>query len=99
MSTLLVKIFKNIKAVPIKESLSPLNRHPDDASLSKEMVNGCMAGLFKSYARVLPDWVTAKYFDPVAERQRLLNYDYQQTELKKMRSMDVTKLVDYLDML
>ena len=62
------------------------------------MVNGCMSDLSKSYAQAMPDWVTAKYFDPEAERQRLLIHDYQQTELKKMRSMDDTKLVDCMEM-
>ena len=98
MSTLLVKIFKNIKAVPIEGNVSPLSKDPADASLLKVMVNGCMSGLSKSYAQAMPDWVTAKYFDPEAERQRLLIHNYQQTELKKMRSMDDTKLVDCLEM-
>ncbi len=56
-----------------------------------------MSRLSKSYAQDMPDWVTAKYFDPAAERQRLLVHDYQQTELKQMRSMDDTKLVDCLE--
>jgi hypothetical protein len=44
----------------------------------------------------MPDWVLAKYFDPEAERHRLLLHDYQQTEIQKMRCMDNTKLVDSL---
>eukprot|EP00794_Sanderia_malayensis_P004178 gene4178-4734_t len=98
MSTLLVKVFKNIKAIPIEGNSSALSQHPADASLLKEMVEECMSHLSKSYAQDMPDWITAKYFDPAAERQRLLVYDYQQTELKKMRSMDDTKLVDCLEM-
>eukprot|EP00794_Sanderia_malayensis_P020710 gene20710-22742_t len=45
----------------------------------------------------MPDWITAKYFDPNQERQRLLVHDYQQTELRNMRSMNDTKLVDCLE--
>ena len=44
----------------------------------------------------MPDWVVAKYFDPKAERQRLAIHDYQQTEIREMRCMDKTKLVDSL---
>ena len=39
----------------------------------------------------MPDWVVAKYFDPEAEKQRLLVYDYQETEIQQMRSMQLTK--------
>ena len=42
----------------------------------------------------MPDWIVANYFDPQAERQRLLIHDYQQTEIQPMRSMDNTRLVD-----
>ena len=70
MLTLLIKIFKNIRAVPIEGNVSALSKDPADASLIKEMVNGCMSGLSKSYAQVAPDWVIAKYFDPPAEKQR-----------------------------
>ena len=98
MSTLLVKIFKNIKAIPVEGNSVPLSQHPADALLLKEMVTECMPKLSKSYAEAMSDWVTAKYFDPAAELQRLLVHDYKQTELKNMRSMDDTKLIDCLEM-
>ena len=49
--------------------------------------------LLQSYAKNMPDWVLAKYFDPEAERHRRLIHNYQQTEISKMRSMENTKLV------
>ena len=39
-----------------------------------------------------------EYFDPEAEKQRVAIHDYQQTELKEMRCMDNTKLVDSLQL-
>ena len=42
--------------------------------------------------------MVAKYFDPEAERQRLAVHDYQQTEIREMRCMDNTKLVDSLNL-
>jgi hypothetical protein len=32
----------------------------------------------------MPDWVVSKYFDPEAERHRLLVHDYQQTAIQQM---------------
>ena len=46
----------------------------------------------------MPDWVVAKYFDPEAERHRLVIHDYQLTEIREMRCMDNTKLVDSLNL-
>ena len=86
-----------MKAIPIDGNSSVLNEQPADASLLKHMVAENMSCLSKSYAQDVPDCVTAKYFDPATERRRLLVHDYQQTELKQMRSMDDTKLVDCLE--
>ena len=97
MATLLVKVFEDIKAVPVHQSSSPLSQNPADISLLHKVVADNMSSLSKSYAEEMPDWVTAKYFDPAAERERLLVHDYQQTEIKKMRSMKDTKLVDSLE--
>ncbi len=97
MSILLVKIFENIKAIPVNQNPSPLSTQPADTQLLRNLIQGSMSQLSKSYAQAMPDWVTAKYFDPSAERERLLLHDYQQTEIRKMRSMDGTKLVDCLE--
>ena len=57
-----------------------------------------MDNLSKTYAETMPDWVVAKYFEPEAERQRLLVHDYQQTENQQMRCMNNTKHVDGLEL-
>ena len=62
----------------------------------KQFVSKSSHIISKSFAENMPDWVVAKYFDPECERQRLLVHDYQQTEIKSMRCMDNTKLVDSL---
>ena len=46
----------------------------------------------------MPDWVTAKYFDPEAERHRLLTHDYQQADIYHTRCMENTKLVDSIQL-
>ena len=60
----------------------------------KNHVASNLSSLPKTYAENMPDWVLTKYFNPEAERQRLLVHYYQQTENQKMRRMDNTKLVD-----
>jgi hypothetical protein len=95
-STLLVKFFPNIKAMhnnPL-QPLLPVN--PVEDSLLKMFIDENMSKLSKTYASNMPDWVVAKYFDPETERQRLAIHDYQQTEIRQMRCMDNTKLVDSL---
>lgn len=97
MSTLLVKIFPNVKAIP-KESLETPLLHvcPVQHELVLKLVNSGMVDLSQTYVGNMPDWVLAKYFNPEAERQRLFLHDYQQTEVPKMRCMENTKLIDSL---
>eukprot|EP00794_Sanderia_malayensis_P002399 gene2399-2763_t len=40
----------------------------------------------------------AKFFDPESEKHRLMIHDYQQQEMKQLRSMDNCKLVDSIEM-
>ena len=95
-STLLVKVFPNIKAVP-NDPLQPLLPvNPVEDTLVKIFIDENMSNFSKTYASNMPDWVVAKYFDPEAERHRLAIHDYQQTEIRQMRCMDNIKLVDSL---
>ena len=97
-STLLVKVFPNIKAVlsDPHQPLLPVN--PVDEKLCKKLIDENIGNISHTYASNMPDWVVAKYFDPEAERQRLAIHDYQQTEIREMRNMDNTKLVDSLNL-
>ena len=97
MTTLLVKVFPNIKAVSNQALNTPLiPTSPVNVENLVMLVGNNMAGLSQSYVTSMPNRVLAKYFDPEAERHRLLLHDYQQTEIQKMRCMDNTKLVDSL---
>ena len=57
-----------------------------------------ISSLSKTYVENMPSWALSKYFDPEAERQRLLIHDYQQTENQQIRCMDNTKLVDSIEL-
>ena len=91
MSTLLVKVFPNVKAVSKDGSHIPLlpPLPVQDVPLF-QLIDNNMPYLSQSYASNMPDWVLVKYFDLEAERHRLLLHDYQQTKIQKMRSMEST---------
>ena len=95
-TTLLVKVFPNIKAVPNDSLPSLLPAQPVEESLLKTFIDQHMSTISQTYASKMPDWVVAKYFDPEEERKRIAIHDYQQTEIREMRRMDNTKLVDSL---
>ena len=97
MTTLLLKVFPNVLAVPIHGN-NELPKSPVEVAEIKNFVTSNLPILSKPYAENMPDWVRAKYFDPEAERQRLLIHDYQHTEIEQMRSMDNTKLVDSIQL-
>ena len=96
MTTLLLKVFPEVKAIPNNVDLHP--KSPVTIPELKIFMARNMDNLSKTYAEIMPDWIVAKYFDPEAERQRLLVHDYQQTENQQMRCMDNTKHVDSLEL-
>ena len=96
-STLLIKVFPNIKAVPNNPQQPLLPVNPVDDNLCQKFVDENIGNISQTYASNMPDWVIAKYFDPEAERQRLAIHDFQQTEIRQMRYTDNTKHVDSLN--
>ena len=94
MTTLLLKVFPNVKAVP-QYGNNVIPKFPVEIANVKSFVSSNLSILSKPYAENMPDWALAKYFDPEAERQRLLVYDYQQTGMK---AMDNTKLDDSIQL-
>ena len=68
MSTLLLKVFPNIKAVP-QERINLLPKVPLEIDNMKVFISNSMHKVTKTYAESMPDWMVAKYFDPEFERQ------------------------------
>ncbi len=81
----LVKVFPNIKAIRNQDTPPLLPADPVNITSLTKLINQHMGKLSQTYATNMPDWVLAKYFDPEAERQRLVLHDYQQTEIREMR--------------
>ena len=71
MSTLLLKVFPNIKAVP-KERINLLPNVPVEIDSMKVFISNSMHKVKKTFAESMPDWVVARYFDLEYER-----YDYE----------------------
>ena len=57
-----------------------------------------MKQLSKTYVNDMPDWLETKFFDPESQRHRLLVHNYQQQEMREMRSMAGCKLVDCIEL-
>ena len=97
MATLLVKSSLSVEA--ISHATIPVNdSKPANLESLSSILDENIDLLSKSYVSVMPDWMRAKFFDPESERHRLLIHDYQQQEMKQLRSMDNCKLVDSLEM-
>ena len=48
--------------------MKTLSENPADINILHPMINQNMSTLSKSYAKEMPDWVLAKYFDQTSER-------------------------------
>ncbi len=63
MSTLLIKVFPNIKAL-CQDEVDLLPKFPVDISSMKSFISTSMHKISKTYSGNMPDWVVAKYFSP-----------------------------------
>ena len=97
MSTLLLKVFPEIQAIP-QLGNDVLPKSSVEILDVKNYISNNISSLSKTYAENMPSWALSKYFDPETERQRLHIHDYQQTENQHIRCMDNTKLVDSIEL-
>ena len=86
MSTLLLKVFPNIRVV-CNEGINLLPKSPVELKMIEALISQNSNNFSKPFAENMPDWAVAKFFDPECERKRLVIHDYQQTELEAMRRM------------
>ena len=73
-----------------------LSANPVEETSLKQYIVQHMSICSQTYASTMPDWAAAEYFDPEAQKKRVAIHDYQQTEIREMRRVDNTKLVDSL---
>ena len=96
MASLLVKVF-DIHAIPQVEN-PPNDPVPANIALLKSLLSNKMKQLSKTYVSDMPDWLDSEFFDPESQRHRLLVHDYQQQEMRELRSMAGCKLVDCVEL-
>ena len=97
MATLLVKSFPGVEA--ISHATIPVNdSKPANLESLSSVLDENIDLLSKINVSAMPEWMRAKFFDPESERHRLLIHDYQQQEMKQLRSMENCKFVDSLEM-
>lgn len=101
MCTIVVKAFKNIPAIEVKQA----NIMHDCSGITiKECENiitssACMHDLSNTYASVMPDWMTEAFFNPDFTRQRINTHKYCDNDnTRTMRKMDNLYLLDFIEL-
>jgi hypothetical protein len=98
MCTIIVKIFPNIEAIPMKK---PDEVHPKNGININQLINlicsnESMTSLVNTFATCTPE-LTAKFFDPLMERERLEAHDYcASADVRHLRKFDNVYLIDFL---
>ena len=98
MCTIIVKIFPTIEAIPMKK---PDEVHPKDGINIDKLVdviccNDNMTNLANTFATSMPE-LTAEFFDPLMERERLEAHDYcASADVRHLRKFDNVYLIDFL---
>ena len=101
MGTVVVSIFKDIKAIPWNEP-SELNFPSviDENDLTRFIASEENMYLLRStYASVMPEWLTESFFDPQMTRQRLNAHEYYQSaDVQQLRSFDNLHLLEFKEL-
>ena len=78
MSTLLLKVFPEIQAIP-QLGNDVLPKSSVEILDVKNYISNNISSLSKTYAENMPSCALSKYFDPETERQRLHIHDYRKS--------------------
>ena len=98
MCTIIVKIFPNLEAIPMKK---PEIVHPKDGIDKTILKNAIcsdegMSTLGHTFASYMPEFTTA-FFDPLMERERLEAHDYcASADVRHLRKFENVHLIDFL---
>ena len=96
MATLLIKVFEKNAIPQVEDSVN--DPVPANIELLGPLLSNKMKQLSKTYVNDMPDWLETKFFDPESQRHRLLVHNYQQQEIREIRSMAGCKLVDCIEL-
>lgn len=101
MCSIIIKVFKNIKAIPVD---SAINMHdplgidiPTCTSIITSPEN--MHRISQTYSNTMPSWITTAFFNPESERQRIYIHQYSDSDhVRTMRKMEDLYLVDFVEL-
>ena len=101
MCTIIIKVFKSIKAIP---AYLPTTYHclqAIDIDICVQTVSGpsTMHKWTPTYSSIMPSWIRASFFNPELERHRLATHEYcEQDTVQSMRQMKDVNLVDFVQL-
>ena len=101
MCTIIIKVFKNVLAIPACPASSYLNPQAMNISSCINTVSGLQSiyRLAQTYASVMPAWITNTFFNPEFEIHRITTHNYCDHEsVQTMRQMDNVHLVDFVEL-
>ena len=101
MCTIIIKVFKSIKAIP---ACLPTTYHclqAIDIDICVQTVSGPSTThkLTHTYSSIMPSWIRASFFNPELERHRLAIHEYcERDTVQSMRQMKDVNLVDFVQL-
>ncbi|XP_028515844.1 uncharacterized protein LOC114575348 [Exaiptasia diaphana] len=101
MCTIIMKVFKNVQAVPACPATAYHNPCAIDIASCIKTVSGLptMIKLAQTYSSVMPTWIKDSFFTPDFERYRVTTHQYCDHEsVKNMRQMDDVHLVNFFEL-
>lgn len=101
MCIIVVKAFKDIPAVPVKQALCIHDKHGIDIESSQGLVTAAssMHDISNSYASVMPHWLTEAFFNPELERHKINIHQYCDSDnVRTMRKMDDLHILDFIEL-
>jgi hypothetical protein len=101
MCTIVIKEFRNIKAVEIPQDINKLHDPQGLNVLRCQQVILSLTQMSKlatTYASTMPNWMTREFFQPESERNRISVHEYcKSASIRTMRRMDDLELVDFFE--
>ena len=101
MCTIIIKVFKNIKAIPacLPSTYHCLQAIDIDACIKTVSGASTMHKLTFTYSSIMPSWIRASFFNTELERHRLATHEYCEREtVQSMRQMKDVNLVDFVQL-
>ncbi|CAH3181753.1 unnamed protein product [Porites lobata] len=101
MCTIIIKVLKNIKAIPacLPSTYHCLQAIDIDACIKTVSGASTMHKLTFTYSSIMPSWIRASFFNEELERHRLATHEYCEREtVQSMRQMKDVNLVDFVQL-